>query len=355
MLGSLHGMGADQVLEMQVVTADGQFLTASPTENTDLFWAIRGGGGSTFGIVTSMIVKAFKDVETTVGTLGWSVQGNNISNDTFWRGVSSYFSYFKGFTEQGLSSEWYITQTNGNPTFSVAPFFAPGKTLEETQIIAAPWLADMKSLGITLSVTWSHFPSYWTALKDVYDPTTVSLAGYFGGYASRIWPGENFDKNEKLDVTVAAIRQTAEAGHMFVGYMYAPTLQAGAPVGPNGNAVHPAWRQALVFTIVFVQWPPSATAEEQLQIRQDFATEGMKPIRDVTPGAGSYMNEGDRLEPDLQQSFYGPNYEELLAVKRKFDPDDVFWAATAVGSEGWAVRSVDGLPNENGHLCRVTE
>lgn len=70
-----------------------------------------------------------------------------------------------------------------------------------------------------------------------------------------------------------------------------------------------------------------------MQLRQDFVTEGMKPMRDAMPEAGSYMNEGDRLECDFQQVFYGDNYPRLLQIK-KYDPVDVFWAVTAVGSEG---------------------
>lgn len=68
---------------------------------------------------------------------------------------------------------------------------------------------------------------------------------------------------------------------------------------------------------------------------------------------GSYMNEADVLEPDWQESFYGSNYGLLLGIKRERDPWDVFWTVTGVGCEGWKVRSVDGLPNQNGRLCRV--
>lgn len=363
MLGSIHGMGADQILSFQVVTADGQFLTASPTENIDLFWAIRGGGGSAFGIVTSMVVKAFKDIETTVGTLGWSVQGNNITHDTFWKGVSTYFSYFENFTDQGTTAEWFIYPKGAYPL--IAPpdgqakldmtFVAPGKTLEETKAITAPWLAEMKALGINIQVEWANFPSYHTAYYSVFAPTPSALMPYDLSYASRLVPRENFDKNKKLDVTVAAYRTIADEGHMFNGYQYAPTLEAGAPVGPEGNAVNPAWRKALSHTIVFVNWPDNSTAQQQMQIRKDFAANTMKPLLDATPGAGSYLNEADRTEKDFQQSFYGTNYPRLLEIKKKYDPDDVFWAVTAVGSEGWAVRSEQGLPTEDGPLCRVTD
>lgn len=82
----------------------------------------------------------------------------------------------------------------------------------------------------------------------------------------------------------------------------------------------------------------------------------MDLLRDASPGAGAYMNEGDPGEPEWQQAFYGTNYATLLEVKRARDPWNLFWAPTTVGSEGWAVRSVDGYKeSQNGRLCRVSE
>src|SRR5262249_61941951 len=51
-LGGKHGLSCDNLLSVDIVTADGQLRTASPHENADLFWAVRGGGGN-FGVVTS--------------------------------------------------------------------------------------------------------------------------------------------------------------------------------------------------------------------------------------------------------------------------------------------------------------
>lgn len=106
-------------------------------------------------------------------------------------------------------------------------------------------------------------------------------------------------------------------------------------------------------TIIFVQWDDNATADEQMRVRRQFATEGMKELRVITAEGGSYGNEADRLEPQWQESFFGENYERLLGVKRRYDGEGVFWAVNTVGSEGWEVRSWDGLPTEDGRLCRV--
>src|SRR6266849_5930722 len=66
---------------------------------------------------------------------------------------------------------------------------------------------------------------------------------------------------------------------------------------------------------------------------------GMKVIRDATPGAGSYVNETDYFEPNWQQEFWGENYERLSRIKRKYDPEDLFFCHHCVGSERW---STDG-------------
>jgi hypothetical protein len=57
-LMQLSGMGTDQVVALEVVTASGPFVTATPGVNSDLYWALLGGGGGTFGIVTSVVIKA---------------------------------------------------------------------------------------------------------------------------------------------------------------------------------------------------------------------------------------------------------------------------------------------------------
>ncbi|KAF1810771.1 FAD-binding domain-containing protein, partial [Eremomyces bilateralis CBS 781.70] len=54
-----YGMQADNIVEFEVVLADGTFVKASECSNPDLFWALRGGGGSTFGIVTAATVKVY--------------------------------------------------------------------------------------------------------------------------------------------------------------------------------------------------------------------------------------------------------------------------------------------------------
>lgn len=67
----------------------------------------------------------------------------------------------------------------------------------------------------------------------------------------------------------------------------------------------------------------------------------------LLPGGGSaYLNEGNFLEPKWQQVFYGANYENLLSIKNKYDPNSILWGRTAVGSESWS-------ETHDKRLCRV--
>lgn len=68
-LGSKFGLAADQVLEWEVVTPTGQIITATPDQNLDLYWALSGGGGGTYGAVLSMTVKLHPDMPTGGATL----------------------------------------------------------------------------------------------------------------------------------------------------------------------------------------------------------------------------------------------------------------------------------------------
>ena len=68
-------------------------------------------------------------------------------------------------------------------------------------------------------------------------------------------------------------------------------------------------------------------------------------LEQLTPGGGAYLNEANFQQPDFQQVFYGSNYARLSDIKNKYDPEDIFYALTAVGSENW-------IEADDGRLCR---
>lgn len=86
-----------------------------------------------------------------------------------------------------------------------------------------------------------------------------------------------------------------------------------------------------------------------------FTDDWMATVRAVTPGGGAYANEADAAEPDFKEAFYGAeHYARLLAVKETYDPTGLFYANKAVGSDAWYITDqLDGMPTQNGRLCRV--
>lgn len=170
-------------------------------------------------------------------------------------------------------------------------------------------------------------------------------------YRSRLLPRANWDDDALWTRTMRAIRAATEGGlehdFYFHGTLTSPTAEVAGWPGRDA-AVNPAWRSNRMHAMLMDMAPAQSSA-------RDATMQGyMDLLREVSPGAGSYMNEGDPGEPDWQQAFYGMNYPRLLGIKRARDPWGVFWAPTTVGSEGWEVRAADGYAmSQNGRLCRV--
>jgi berberine-like enzyme len=112
------------------------------------------------------------------------------------------------------------------------------------------------------------------------------------------------------------------------------------------NAVLPAWRSTLLQCIVGAPWNWFLPREDMVARKQKLMEEFIPALEALTPGSGSYLNEGNVEQQNWQQVFYGENYDRLLKIKNKYDPEGVFYAATAIGSEKWLL---DG----DGRLCKA--
>ncbi|KAK2741400.1 hypothetical protein FQN55_008316 [Onygenales sp. PD_40] len=328
-LSSIYGMGADHVLEMEVVLPNGRFVTASETKNPDLFWALRGGGGSTYGVVTSMTLKAHPDMEVT--SIGFTFSsGGNVTKEAFWKGIRYYFDYFIPFTDAGVYGYFFVMPSGEEFIFMMQPFFAPQMSLADTEAIKAPWLTQLADLGISIQPETAHYDTFHSAWSASFGLEVVERLHNADG--SRLFPRKNWEDEALLNATFDAWKQSMEKSTITINFNIAPTLERG---GNPDNSVNLAWRETVMHSIQSISWPIELTPAEILEVRDGFTNGDMQRWRDVSPGAGSYLGEADRTEPDFQQAFYGGFYERLLAIKKLVDPWDVFWAATAVGSEGW--------------------
>lgn len=346
-LSSIYGMAADQIVAIEVVLADGRFVTATDTVNSDLFWALRGGGGATFGIVTSVVVKAYPKIGVTASRFTFTT-GGSVTADDFWQAMRSYLTYFPTWAAAGTYSYfWIIPLGNDSYEFEMAPFFGPNLTISGFNSLMSGWFAELDSLGITYDPNATYYDNFYDAWWDNFPLETVGIS--YLKTASRLFPKANFENETLFNETFAAIRNTTEYGHSFLSFNIAAPLKSTN----TANSVNPAWRKTVLHAITSTTWDEDASIAE-IQAASDELTYGvMDQWRATCPESGAYMSEADISEPNFQQAFYGSNYERLYSLKQTYDPRSVFYAPTAVGSENWTVKSVDGLPDQNGRLCKA--
>lgn len=349
-LSSLYGMAADQVLSMQVVLPNGFFVTVDEKHYPDLFFALRGGGGSTWGIVTSLVIRAYP--RTPVTTLAYTfASSETVPIETFWSGIDAVFAKFPGWADAGLYSYWSILcATTSSCSFSMAPSWGNDMDTAALEATAAtPLFGELAALGINVTdVAYAEYRGVVAALEGTWAPSTEQVGVWSFKTGSRLFPRSNWGDPTKLAAQTAALRQSVEKAGMMLGY----NIKAAAnPTVNQTNAVNPAWRATLMHALLGVSWTQESSAQEIADANRQLV-EWMQPWREASPGAGAYVNEADINEPDWQQAFYGANYDYLYGLKQRYDPWGVLYAPTAVGSEDWYVTGqIDYYPTQNGRLC----
>ena len=144
-LASTFGLAADQVLEWEVVTGTGELITASPKENADLYAALAGGGGGTYGVVLSLTSRAHADQHTAAANLTFSADG--ISQDTFYDAVEAFITNLPQVVDAGAVSIWLLSNTS----FTMAPTTAPGLTKAQLQKLLLPAVTKLDQSTIKYS------------------------------------------------------------------------------------------------------------------------------------------------------------------------------------------------------------
>ncbi|KAI0009197.1 FAD-binding domain-containing protein [Xylariaceae sp. FL0662B] len=352
-LASKYGLGADQPLSLQVVTADGRFVTADMNQNTDLFYALRGGGGSTYGIVTSAVVKAYPPIQVLSASVSFSKGSSNTSTtndtETFWRGFDRFHDFGRTIVDNGGTaySNLRSTGTNNSGFSFSADIEMPGLSAQALLDFIQPLHDELNKIGLVVNNRGPTQASNWMAARQGLGDAPGSSR-----FASRLFPYANFEDAALFAATQRAIRASVEAGYAFHGIHLRPTERAGGY--PGNNAANPAFRKAIMHADLFDFAGLRGTTPQAVRDAHARLDSYMAGWRAASPGAGAYMNEADLEEPDWQQAFFGDNYGRLLRIKKEVDPWGLFYAPGTVGSEDWVVVTEDGLPTQNGPLCRAS-
>ncbi|KAH7393290.1 hypothetical protein BKA64DRAFT_625385 [Cadophora sp. MPI-SDFR-AT-0126] len=338
-LSTSFGLAADQVLEWEVVTADGNLVTATPTHNQDLYWALSGGGGGTFGVVVSMVAKVYPDTIVSGATI--SFNSAETSADTFYQAVENFHSLLSDMVDAGAMVIYYFTSAG----FQIQPLTAYNKTREDVENMLVPLRTSLDDLGIQYTQSYTQSSSYMEHFNTYLGPLPYgNIPVGIAQYGGRLIPRAAIQQNNSA--LSKALRNITEHGVTFIGVGVDVSPSSHPSFPPSNNSVLPAWRRALVSATLTTPWNFSAPWEDMLALQDEMTDSIIPQIEAVTPGSGAYMNEGDFRQPRWQEVFFGENYEALMSVKRKWDPEGVFWARKSVGSEAWEEGGV-------GRLCRV--
>ncbi|KAL4257798.1 oxygen-dependent FAD-linked oxidoreductase family protein [Pleurotus pulmonarius] len=333
-MGSKFGMGADQLLSMEVITTTGKLVTASPTQNQDLFWAMSGGGGGTYGILWSLTVKAFPDMPCAGALLSFNT-GPTVSLAKWWEAVDFYQENTPKTTDAGGVS--YSFYSEGS--FQMAPLFLPNSTAADVKEHIQPLVNKLESLGIPHNLTIAEFPGFFAAHEGLFPPESFAVGVMqFGG---RLLPRSLWESKASLAKLKSVVRTMVEDDAVIFDIAVSPTKERG---GNPKNAVLPAWRDAERTFYPTLPWMDRAPLSVAVQQENKITHAYDAALRALAPKSGAYLNEGDPFEPDFKTAFYGVNYPRLLEIKDKWDPDQLLFGAIAVGGDRWKTA-------RDGRLC----
>ncbi|KAJ2977104.1 hypothetical protein NUW58_g7913 [Xylaria curta] len=304
-LASTLGLAADQILEWEVITAKGDHLKATPSLNSDLYWALSGGGGGTYGVVVSMTMKAYPEMKVAIANITFKSDG--VLDDTFYSAISSFLPLLSSLSDRGAVGIWLLS----NGVFIVQQLSAPGMDRHQLQTLLQPGLDLLARVGILYEVHIESFPSYFDGyhrLSAEPNITEYSIGG-------RLIPRSLLSSDNSAAPLVDALRFIVKNGGVVSGVTLNVTKLPSSP-----NSVNPKWRTTACSIVIGVPYDPfhfEVNIYNQRKITNVF----MPKLAELTPHGAAYLNEGDFRQPNFQDVFFGVNYNRLLSIKRKYDPD----------------------------------
>ncbi|WP_428651543.1 FAD-binding oxidoreductase [Roseibium sp.] len=289
-----YGPTCDNVLEMEVVTADGEVRTVNAKENADLFWAIRGGGGN-FGVVTSFLYQAYP-VSTVLG--GLIIYSREAAPEV----IRGYREVMATAPEDLTAYVGMIWTPDGIPATAIIPCWS-GADLDEGEKVMAP----LKTLGEPLMVAVQPMP--FPAMQSILDEA-------FPAGTRNYWKSAFVKElsDEVIDIlTEQAKGMTSPMSGLLVEYYGG----AGGRRSPEENAF--AQRNSDFLIGFMPQWTDPADDDYQI----GWAKSAWEAIQPHATGGYllNYLSEG---EQDAVQAAFGTNYTRLRELKKTYDPDNFF-------------------------------
>src|SRR5437870_2404138 len=288
-----YGLSLDNLLRATVVTADGDVLTASESENTDLFWALRGGGGN-FGIVVEFTFRLHRVGMLLGGSLDYRLEDAPI-----------------------VLPRWRDLMVDAPDNLaSFAQVYRDRVTGEGLVNASVAWVGDLddgreaiRELTEGLSpVRDAVRPMYYSELQDIYGRMPFGLRQYWSGRFLAELP------DELLTGTSEQFLDSELVG----GVLFEPLH--GAPTRVASDATAFAGREARWNTTFINVWFDVDEDQREIETARAYS-------RKLEPWqvGGGYLNYASETSSDGLETEYGAErFERLRAVKRQYDPSNVF-------------------------------
>jgi hypothetical protein len=356
------GTAASSLLEAEIVTADGLVRICNARLNPDLFWAIKGGGGGSWGVVTRVTLRTHDLPEFFGGA--WGII--HAKSDAAFR---SLIAHFLSFYRDNLLNPHWGEQFHLFPDNRLELSFAcQGLTKAEAAAAWKPffdWVGQNPDLEVPQSLGAGAFPArHWWVVKGnsslIPDSRPGSppyhgwwngdqgqVGGYINGSDSLWLPASLLWRSNKLgDALFDASRFKEIALHCNKGLAGAP---AAARKAALETATNPAVVEAFALAMIGGGQPsayPGERAPDLAAAEKDAEAVGKAAaqLRSCVPLAGSYVSESNYFNPRWQDAYWGKNYARLAAVKARYDPGCLFFVHNGVGTEGWTRDGFERLP-----------
>jgi FAD/FMN-containing dehydrogenase len=301
-LARTYGLSLDNLLSVDMVLADGSYVTASADEHPDLFWAVRGGGGN-FGVVTSFVFRLHEVSTVYGGPIFWPLdQAKELL--VFWRDyitnaprdINGWFGFVTVppvplFPEQfHLKKMCVIVWCYTGPLDQAEKRFAPIRAFGTPAIDAAG-------------------PVPWPMLQQLFD-------GLYPPGLQWYWKADFF--NDLSDQAIELHTKYAEQ---------LPTMHSTMHLYPVSGAVHDVGKDETAFNFRNANFaevmvgvdPDPANNERMIAWARNYWT-ALHPYS----AGGGYINMIMDEGQDLVRAAYGENYDRLAQIKAKYDPDNLF-------------------------------
>jgi len=297
-----HGLTIDNLLAVEMVLADGRFVTASAKENSDLFWAVRGGGGN-FGVVTSFLFKG-QPVHTVYGgPMFWPLEDAaemmRWYRDFIVKAPDDVYGFFAFHTippAAPFPENFHLKKMCGIVWCYTGPIKKAEKVFKAIRKFKAP--------AIDLAGPIPH-PALQSLFDGLYPP---GMQWYWKADFVRTLPDEAIAKHLKHAATLPTLQSTM---HLY------PINGAAGRVKRGATAW---WHRDANWTEVIVGVDPDPGKKEEISA---WAKEYWSALHPYSAG-GAYINFMMDEGEERIRATYGKNYKRLAQIKKRYDPGNLF-------------------------------